>query len=198
MMINIHILKSTRVPILAAIMLTVLAIMFTGCVGNKKFTEVQQERDQLQSDLSACQQKNNALQRQVDQAQNEQEERMASLQSENEELEDELAEARASIAELSSELANCPTAMQEGVYFKVQIGAFREREVSENLEESVNLDVEETDGLQEIVVGQFRDYYMADSLQNQLRAMGVSDAWIVPYRDGQRVPLKEVLDEIEE
>ncbi len=193
---NVH--RLLKVIPRAFILMAGLAIIFSGCVGSKKFAEVQDKRDQLQADLSACQQKSNALQSQLTEARQSQDAELASLKEENDELEGKLSDARSSIAKLSSELANCPSAISEGVYFKVQVGAFREREVPESLDESVNLAVEQKNDMQEIVVGQFRDYFKADELQNQLRAMGVSDAWIVAYRDGQRVPLKEVIDQIRE
>ena len=104
-------------------------------------------------------------------------------------LEQELRAARKS-------LAQAPELMVDGVVFKVQIGAFEKRELTEDLDTSVNFDIEKTDGLNKYVVGQFREYNKADDLKKQLRAMGVGDAWVVPYKDGQRVPLKDVLDAI--
>jgi len=49
-------------------------------------------------------------------------------------------------------------------------------------------------GLQKISVGFFRDYWEADTLKKYLREMGVKDAWIVPFKDGKRVPIKDVLE----
>ena len=102
-------------------------------------------------------------------------------------LEQELRAARKS-------LAQAPELMVDGVVFKVQIGAFEKRELAEDLDTSVNFDIEKTDGLNKYIVGQFREYNKADELKKQLRAMGVGDAWVVPYKDGKRVPLKEVMD----
>ena len=45
-------------------------------------------------------------------------------------------------------------------------------------------------------LGIFRDYPEADNFKKYMREMGVSDAWIVSYNDGVRVPLKEVLDNV--
>ena len=43
-------------------------------------------------------------------------------------------------------------------------------------------------------LGEFRDYWEADKFKKYLREMGVKDAWIVPYKDGKRVPIKDVLE----
>ena len=190
-------LKNLKKSVFPVISISFFILLFSGCVGSKKYTEVQSERDQLQSDLSACQQKNSSLQSQLNEANREAEE-ISRLRNEVSGLENQLEVANQKIRDLNNQQPDCPEAMREGVYFKVQIGAFRERDVPENLDQSVNLGIEKKNGMQEIVVGQFRNYFKADSLQNQLRAMGVKDAWIVPYKDGQRVPLKEVLDTIKE
>ena len=39
----------------------------------------------------------------------------------------------------------------------------------------------------------FREYFEANEFKDYLIAMGVEDAWIVSYRDGNRVDIKEVI-----
>jgi seryl-tRNA synthetase len=192
--INLNTISKSRI-LLVYIPVLCCTILFSSCVGNKKYAEVQSQRDQFQTNLEECQLKNSRLQSQINEI-NQEADEMVSLRNEISDLESRLNEANNKIIELQNQEPDCPEAMKEGVYFKVQIGAFKERDISENLDQSVNLDVEKEGGLDEIVLGQFRDYYQADSLQNHLRAMGVKDAWIVPYKDGKRVPLKEVLDTI--
>ena len=58
---------------------------------------------------------------------------------------------------------------------------------------SENLNVEESAEYQKVVVGQFRDYEKAKNLRDELKQMGVKGAWIVSYRDGQRITVKEAL-----
>ena len=43
-------------------------------------------------------------------------------------------------------------------------------------------------------LGVFRDYWEADTFKKYLREMGVSEAWIVSFKDGQKVPIKDVLE----
>ncbi|MFW5759346.1 MAG: Ezrin/radixin/moesin family protein [Cyclobacteriaceae bacterium] len=81
-----------------------------------------------------------------------------------------------------------------GVVFKVQIGAFRNKDLSKYFNNTPNFTGEDTDGLQKITLGRFGDYWEADTFKKYLREMGVKDAWIVPYKDGTRVPMKDVLE----
>ncbi len=83
--------------------------------------------------------------------------------------------------------------MLDGVVFKVQIGAYAERRIDEDLDTSADFGLEDQGGLQKIVIGQFRDIYKAEQLRDNLIAMGLKDAWVVAYRDGRRISVKEAL-----
>ncbi|MGK7394537.1 MAG: Ezrin/radixin/moesin family protein [Candidatus Cyclobacteriaceae bacterium M3_2C_046] len=84
---------------------------------------------------------------------------------------------------------------EQGIVFKVQIGAFRNKDLSKYFENTDNFSGETDDnGLQKITLGVFRDYWEADTFKKYLREMGVKDAWIVPFKDGSRVPMKDVLE----
>tara|TARA_A100001011_G_scaffold150740_1_gene159164 strand:- start:323 stop:943 length:621 start_codon:yes stop_codon:yes gene_type:complete len=85
----------------------------------------------------------------------------------------------------------------KGIAFKVQIGAFQNKDLSKYLDKSDSFfgEVGE-DGLMRYTLGVFKDYWEADTFKKYMREMGVSDAWIISYRDGVRVPIKEVLENI--
>ena len=118
------------------------------------------------------------------------------------ELEDQLAEARAQATSARAELAQLKTSpvvnemdFSQGVVFKVQIGAFKNKDLQKYFDNNPNLGGEVKDGEpQKITLGIFRDYWEADQFKKYMREMGVKDAWIVPYRDGQRVEIKDVLE----
>lgn len=80
-----------------------------------------------------------------------------------------------------------------GIVFKVQLGAFKNKDLKK-YDNSPNFSAEEADGLQKFTLGVFRDYWDADTFKKHLRSMGVKEAWIVSYQDGQRVPIKDVLE----
>ena len=85
-----------------------------------------------------------------------------------------------------------------GVVFKVQVGAFRKMDLKKYADSSKDFSEEGADDLRKYVIGNFRNYEDANVLKRYLREMGVDDAWIVPYRDGKRVPLREVVSETKE
>jgi len=85
---------------------------------------------------------------------------------------------------------------QQGVVFKVQLAAFDEFDLRDLTENGSDLKIIDDDGYIKYVLGQFRDYKMADKFKKKLRKIGVKEAWIVPYKDGKRVALKEVLTEV--
>lgn len=80
-----------------------------------------------------------------------------------------------------------------GIVFKVQVGAFRKMDLEKYAETSKEFDQEEMEELRRYVIGNFRNYEDANVLKRYLREMGVQDAWIVPYKDNRRVPLKDVI-----
>ena len=91
---------------------------------------------------------------------------------------------------------------QQGIVFRVQIGAYVKRDLSNILAdhkekfEKYSLEQEKRKEVNHYTIGNFRDYWKANELKKQVQAMVVHDAWIVPIKDGQRVPLKTVLSSI--
>lgn len=117
------------------------------------------------------------------------------------ELEDQLSQVRGQLtaanAELTSLKENPSNSMDfsKGVVFKVQIGAFKNKNLAKYFENNPNFGGEAKDNEpQKLTIGVFRDYWEADTFKKYMREMGVKDAWIVPYQDGQRVEIKDVLE----
>jgi vacuolar-type H+-ATPase subunit I/STV1 len=125
---------------------------------------------------------------------------MSSKDSRIAELEDQLSQAQNQLSSTRAELAQMkehpsPMDYSQGVVFKVQIGAFRNKDLSKYFENNPNFGGEKgEDGAQRYTIGIFRDYWEADTFKKYMREMGVKDAWIVPYRDGTRVDIKDVLE----
>lgn len=118
------------------------------------------------------------------------------------ELEDQLSRMRSELSATKAELAQLKEAppsnsmdFSRGIVFKVQIGAFKNKDLSKYFENNPNFGGEAVDkGEQRFTIGIFRDYWEADKFKKYMREMGVKDAWIVPYKDGQRVEIKDVLE----
>jgi outer membrane murein-binding lipoprotein Lpp len=118
------------------------------------------------------------------------------------ELEDQLNKMRNELTTTKTELAQLkeapvvnPMDFSKGVVFKVQVGAFKNKDLSKYFDNNPNFGGEVKEGEpQKITIGIFRDYWEADVFKKYMRDMGVKDAWIVPYKDGQRVDIKDVLE----
>ncbi|WP_245907026.1 SPOR domain-containing protein [Reichenbachiella versicolor] len=82
----------------------------------------------------------------------------------------------------------------KGIVFKVQIGAFKQKDLKEFAKNNPSFEVDDDNGTLRYTVGLFRDYWEADTFKKYLREMGVKGAWIVAYKDGKRVPIKDVLE----
>ncbi|MCB0642775.1 MAG: hypothetical protein KDC44_14100 [Phaeodactylibacter sp.] len=86
-----------------------------------------------------------------------------------------------------------PNALPMGVIYRVQIGAYAQNTMPTDLDTTDGMDVETSD-IQKIVLGQFRDYNKAEQLKAHLVRIGVEDAWIVSYIDGNRVSIEEAMN----
>jgi vacuolar-type H+-ATPase subunit I/STV1 len=150
-----------------------------------------EDKDAAQTQLSSLNQKLTDLQSSV----SDKDARIA-------EMEDQLSQARAQLTATKAELAQLKEAppvnsmdFSKGVVFKVQIGAFKNKDLAKYFENNPNFGGEVKEGEpQKVTIGIFRDYWEADQFKKYMREMGVKDAWIVPYRDGARVEIKDVLE----
>ena len=84
--------------------------------------------------------------------------------------------------------------MPKGVYYKVQIGAFR-NDIPQNLYDEFapvcgeNLN----NGITRYTAGFFLEFKTADEIKREIRTIGYADAFVVAYRDGKRIPLYEAM-----
>lgn len=83
-------------------------------------------------------------------------------------------------------------ALPEGIVYKVQVGAFR-TQIPQNLySQFAPVSGEKTGtGLTRYAVGLFKAFTSADLAKKEVRSMGYSDAFVVAYKDGVRIPLYE-------
>jgi hypothetical protein len=84
--------------------------------------------------------------------------------------------------------------LPQGLYFKVQVGAFRNRIPQDLFEgfapicgEAVN------SGITRYTAGFFVAFDAANEVKKQIRSMGYSDAFVVAFKDGKRIPMYEAL-----
>ncbi|MFP4090236.1 MAG: Ezrin/radixin/moesin family protein [Cyclobacteriaceae bacterium] len=161
-----------------------------------EFSALQEKQQELKQQAASLESELNTLKGQADSKDSE----IRQLNDQIRRLENQLSEAKAEIQAMQEQATqNVPLSNQydEGLVFRVQIGAYRDKTLEPYLANSETLNADSTEsGLQTYTLGNFRDYWEADKFKKYLRAMGVRDAWIVPYRDGTRVELKEVLESL--
>jgi hypothetical protein len=157
----------------------------------KQLTEEKQTADNSVTDLSG---KVTELQSSI----SEKDSKITSLEEEIAQIRGQLSSVKAELAQMkSTPAAPAPMDFSKGVVFKVQIGAFKNKDLSKYFENNPNFGGEAAKGEgdpQKLTIGVFRDYWEADTFKKYMRDMGVKDAWIVPYKDGQRVEIKDVLE----
>lgn len=158
----------------------------------EQFKRMYDENSSLKSEVSSIQGQLSSLQSST----GEKDAKIAELTEENRKMEAQVNAAKKAIAKAQQDAAAQPSALSdEGVVFKVQIGAFRNKDLSKYFDNNPNFSGEkDEDGVQKITLGRFKDYWEADTFKKYLREMGVNDAWIVPYKDGKRVEMKDVLE----
>lgn len=126
--------------------------------------------------------------------------RIAELEDQVARMRSDLTAAQAKLTELESAPVIHPLDFSKGIVFRVQIGAFKKKDLSKYFDNNPNFGGEaaEKDPAepQRITIGVFRDYWEADTFKKYMRDMGVKDAWIVPYNDAQRTELKDVLPNV--
>jgi len=161
----------------------------------EQFKRMYDENASLKSEVSSMQGQLSSVQASM----GEKDAKIAELTEENRKMEAQVNAAKKAIAKAKQDAEAQPVSTggigDDGVVFKVQIGAFRNKDLSKYFENNENFGGEtDADGVQKITLGKFRDYWEADTFKKYLREMGVNDAWIVPYKDGTRVAMKDVLE----
>jgi hypothetical protein len=82
---------------------------------------------------------------------------------------------------------------QEGVFFEVQIGAFEHFNMEQYMQELARLKKEQVDAMDKYTLGKFRSFKTAQAFNNDIKKMGIADAFIVGKVNGQRVELQEAV-----
>jgi len=117
-------------------------------------------------------------------------------------LEDQLRARQYSLDSLQSEVVRLKAAYEAekrqarldvmpGLVFKVQIGAFRLFDMRKYAQDNPFFESEALGDINRYTVGRFRDLALAEAFQKDIRRLGIKDAWIVPYKDGVRITMKE-------
>jgi len=130
--------------------------------------------------------------------------RVVDLETQLSDKEAEIGKVKAQLQENDKRLSDAQASISraskngysmDGVVFKVQVGAFKNKDLTKYFKNNKNFSGDvDADGTKKYTLGFFGDYWEAENFKKYLREMGVKDAWIVAYKDGKRVEIKEVLE----
>lgn len=109
----------------------------------------------------------------------------ATLQSDIDSLQNALMMTEQQAAQQGAEID-----FSNGLWYFVQIGAYEERDLSMFEENMFNFRQREEDGLYKYTLGAFRDLERAETFMQNVRAMGISDAWLLAINDGERLTIE--------
>jgi hypothetical protein len=84
-----------------------------------------------------------------------------------------------------------------GVFFEVQIGAFENFDLEKYKEGLARLNIDYSGQLDQYTLGKFRDLEMAKDFVEDIRRIGIKDAFIVAKIDGERVTVQRAVEEAE-
>lgn len=147
----------------------------------------------MYEDVNTLTAENSALKKNISNLENQIKDRQSIVSSKDQQI----ADLQQKLTDVQSDCGKNVTAggddYTQGIVYKVQIGAFRNKDLSQ-FQEKGNFWTEDEDGIKKYTIGFFRDYWEADTFKKYLREMGVKDAWIVAYENNSRKDIKEVLE----
>ena len=82
-----------------------------------------------------------------------------------------------------------------GVFYEVQIGAFEHFDLADYQEDMVKMNIDYNGPLDQYTLGKFRNLEKAVAFQKDIQQMGIKDAFVIAKVDGERVTVKEALQE---
>lgn len=97
----------------------------------------------------------------------------------------------ADIEAAKKESSNAKQAVFTGYYFRVQLGAYQNFDIKGKMKNDDNMKAENAGGLDKYTVGYFKNYNDAQEFSKDVRKMGIKDAWVVAYKDGNRINVNE-------
>jgi len=157
-------------------------------VNQQKVEQAETELTGMKSQVETMYQKNQNLQDNKIQL----EKMNQQLMSENEAMQQKLLANQEQLSQVTTEMK--ASSDDYGIWFRVQIGAFGTNKINSDIETTDELSIEDQESLQKISLGRFRDYEDAKALQKHLMEIGIIDAWVVSYKDGQRVAVESVIE----
>ena len=114
---------------------------------------------------------------------------------EKQELAEKLAALEAQYRSLKKSIPS--TQLPEGTVYQVQMGYYEYLDLISFNEKLKTIKAEEVDGAKRYVIGYFPNMMDALQFSNDIKKLGISDAFVSQYIDGERNIEFDILEEIE-
>jgi TolA-binding protein len=119
---------------------------------------------------------------------------MEVLRAENKNLADKLVALEAQYASLKKSMPS--TKLPAGTVYQVQMGYYQYLDLVSFNEKLKTIKAEEIDGAKRYVIGHFEDVMDALQFSNDIKLLGIKDAFVSQYEDGIRNMNFDALEEI--
>jgi len=132
-------------------------------------------------------------------------EEKSDLEKDKSQMQSQIIDLKAQVAKLKREMAAKDSMLQaqmstdsNGLQFYVQIGAYKFFNMNDYFTDQKCMDVQLNEGLNKYVVGSFGDITKAESFRKDVVKLGIDDAWVLPMMNGQRIPMEDALNMLEQ
>jgi hypothetical protein len=123
---------------------------------------------------------------------------ITTLQDENAQLKAGASIASAEAPPIGQTATRSATVTAQGIVYKVQIGSYAKKVIEGAAGENADFTSSEPDanGNRKFYLGNFNSYWDADAFKKHLRTVGLKDAFLVSFKDGIQVSIKDVLENV--
>ncbi len=127
--------------------------------------------------------------------------RIKNLQRTSDSLQNLVNSNNARVRQLEAQLqsaqdaaANAKPNSAKGYYYRVQLGAYKEYNIKTKSASDESFSAVTEDSMNKLTLGLFYNLAEADQFKEDVRRMGVKDAYVVPFKDGKRITHKEAAE----
>ncbi len=121
-------------------------------------------------------------------------EKLKSINQQQTSLSSTLVLYRDSLKEIIKQ--NLDSRNEEGYKYRIQIGAFKEINLSDFKTNLVAINQETYDSICQYTLGRFDDYQKAFTFWNNIKRMGFNDSFIIATKNGRRIPIEQLPQDI--
>ena len=127
--------------------------------------------------------------------------RLKNLQRTSDSLQNLVTANNARVRQLEAQLqsaqdaaANAKPNVAKGYYYRVQLGAYKQYNIKAKTTSDESFSAVTEDSMNKLTLGLFYTLAEADQFKEDVRRMGVKDAYVVPFKDGKRITHKEAAE----